>query len=121
MATKSTKKVAKKRATQKDLKHLFGVGLVGNLQSFEDQLGVLNHPPETYEEVNHPKHYDLLPSGIECIDVIRHFDSDKGNAIKYIWRAGKKPGADEVKDLEKAIFYLTDRIKEVKGQHRQMK
>jgi hypothetical protein len=113
MAKKAAKKKVKKNITVEDESYLFGIG---NPQSFEDHHGMLSQ----YEEVNHPKHYDLLPNGIECIDVIRHFDVDKGNAIKYIWRAGKKPGADEVKDLEKAIFYLQDRIKEVQDKHRQM-
>jgi hypothetical protein len=118
MAKKAAKKVGKRvtfsRLTKDDADHLFDTTVPNEPPAIGD---VLSTP---YEEVNHPKHYDLLPNGIECIDVIRHFDVDKGNAIKYIWRAGKKPGADEVKDLEKAIFYLQDRIKEVQGKHRQM-
>lgn len=33
-----------------------------------------------------------------------------GNALKYIQRAGKKPGATEVVDLKKAIWYIQRRI-----------
>jgi hypothetical protein len=33
-----------------------------------------------------------------------------GNALKYIQRAGKKPGEDEVTDLKKAVWYINRRI-----------
>ena len=42
------------------------------------------------EHVNHPKHYNSHPNGIECIDIIRHYTCDIANAIKYLWRAGLK-------------------------------
>lgn len=61
------------------------------------------------DPVNHPKHYTSHPSGIECIDVTRHMNFNRGNAIKYIWRAGEKGPA--VEDLKKAIWYLQDEIK----------
>ena len=43
-----------------------------------------------YDRVNHPSHYTKHPSGIECIDVTRHYDFCIGNAIKYLWRSGLK-------------------------------
>ena len=67
--------------------------------------------------VNHPDYYNSHPSGIECIDIIRHYCFDIGNAIKYLWRAGlkKEIGLDEkqkeIEDLKKAIWYIKDRIK----------
>lgn len=57
-----------------------------------------------YETVNHPNHYNALP--VECIDVIEHFDFVLGSAIKYIWRAGLKPGTSKLEDLRKALWYL---------------
>lgn len=36
-----------------------------------------------------------------------------GNAIKYIQRAGTKDGETEVRDLEKAVWYLQSRIHEL--------
>ena len=33
-----------------------------------------------------------------------------GNALKYIQRAGKKPGESEVTDLKKAVWYINRRI-----------
>lgn len=71
------------------------------------------------ENVNHPKHYNDIP-GIECIDVVRHFDFNLGNAIKYIWRAGLKKDKGrslkdkKIEDLEKAIWYLKDEIDQLK-------
>lgn len=62
--------------------------------------------------VNHPPHYNTLPVDIECIDVIEHFNLNRGNAIKYIWRAGEK--GDPVQDLEKAIWYIDREIKRIK-------
>lgn len=43
---------------------------------------------------------------IECIDVVGKLPFCLGNAIKYIWRAGKKPGEDWRTDIEKAMWYI---------------
>jgi len=56
------------------------------------------------EAVNHPVHYNIHPSGVECIDVVEHMGFNLGNAIKYIWRADHKGKSNE--DLEKAIWYI---------------
>lgn len=67
--------------------------------------------------VEHPKHYNSHPSGIECIEIVRHHDFNIGNAIKYLWRAGIKTEEGisnkdkQIEDLEKAIFYIKDEIK----------
>ena len=69
------------------------------------------------ERVNHPKHYNQHPNGIECIDVIRHYTCDIANAIKYLWRAGLKPemGKEdtekEIEGLKKALWYIEDYVK----------
>lgn len=70
--------------------------------------------------VEHPKHYNSHPSGVECIDIVRHYCFAIGNAIKYLWRAGLKGDASmtskekEIEDLKKAIFYINDRIETLK-------
>jgi|2_EtaG_2_1085320.scaffolds.fasta_scaffold00119_37 hypothetical protein len=61
--------------------------------------------------VDHPKHYNSHPTGIECIDIVRHYNFNIGNVIKYVWRAGLKDGENNLKDLEKALWYLQDEIK----------
>ena len=57
-------------------------------------------------EVNHPKHYNDHPSGIECIDLTEEFNFNFGCAIKYLWRAGKKDSKTYDVDVRKAKFYL---------------
>ena len=34
------------------------------------------------------------------------FSFAKGNVLKYVIRAGRKPGEDAIKDLSKALHYL---------------
>lgn len=71
--------------------------------------------------VEHPDYYNQNPSGIECIEVARHYCFSIGNAIKYLWRAGLKKDASledkekEIEDLEKAIWYIQDRINQLKN------
>lgn len=69
------------------------------------------------DNVNHPSHYCSHPSGIECIEITRHHDFAIGNAIKYLWRAGLKDSDNEVQDLEKAIFYIKDKIKQLESKN----
>lgn len=57
--------------------------------------------------VERPKHYNVHPSGIECIQITEHMSFCLGNAVKYIWRADQKNG---IEDLEKAIWYLRREI-----------
>lgn len=68
------------------------------------------NPVSVIEAVDHPAHYNAHPSGIECIDVVRHMNFNCGNAIKYIWRAGEKDPTKTVEDLKKAVWYLNDEI-----------
>ena len=63
--------------------------------------------------VTHPDHYTTHPSGIEAIQVTRHMNFNLGNAMKYIWRAGKKDPA--ILDLQKALFYIADEIRRLEG------
>ena len=79
--------------------------------------------PKNYTEVyvtdmvNHPKHYTSDPSGVECIQVVRHRNYNIGNAIKYLWRAGLKNEDKHIEDLKKAIFYIQDEIKRLEGNY----
>lgn len=64
--------------------------------------------PETTESVQSPAHYQLA-DGLEAIDVIDQSVEDpasfyRGNALKYLLRAGKK--GDAKQDLEKARYYI---------------
>ena len=65
------------------------------------------------DSVNHPSHYCM--GGIEVIDAIEAWGFghgfNRGNAIKYIARAGRKDPAKEVEDLKKARLYIDAEIK----------
>lgn len=69
------------------------------------------HKSAKGEKVNHPKHYNEHPAGIECIDVVEHFNFNIGNAIKYLWRAGLKGNQEE--DLKKAAWYVNREIEKL--------
>lgn len=60
--------------------------------------------------INHPSHY--TDGKIEVIDFIedKQLNFHRGNAIKYIARAGKKNKETEIEDLEKAAWYINREI-----------
>ena len=74
--------------------------------------------------VVNPSHYNTNKKlvfqnpnvGLQVIDVINHFGLDfpLGNALKYLLRAGKKNPSDPIEDLEKALFYIQEKIRLIK-------
>ena len=104
----------------------------GTMEYNEIQEGM---DSKTNDMVNHPKHYttggpiitikckcgEVVKKALECIEVIRDMPSWKGNAIKYLWRCGikKEEGMSdvdkEIQDLKKAIWYIKDRIEQLKA------
>ena len=60
--------------------------------------------------INHPSHY--TDGKIEVIDFIedKQLNFHRGNAIKYIARAGKKNKETEIEDLKKADWYINREI-----------
>lgn len=65
--------------------------------------------------VEHPKHYNSHPSGVECITVAQHHSFNVGNVFKYLWRAGLKGEATELEDLRKARQYLEFEIERIEN------
>ncbi|MBQ0099053.1 MAG: DUF3310 domain-containing protein [Firmicutes bacterium] len=63
------------------------------------------------DNINHPSHY--TDGKIEVIDFIedKQLNFHRGNAVKYISRAGKKDKTKEIEDLKKAIWYIEREIK----------
>ncbi len=59
-------------------------------------------------------HYERMP--IMPFTIIDAFDLDfyGGNALKYLLRAGRKPGTDKVEELKKARHYLDEMIERAK-------
>jgi hypothetical protein len=64
--------------------------------------------PRICDNVNSPSHYTRFP--VEVIELTRHLSFTRGNAVKYIARAGHKDAAKEIEDLKKAIWYIQDDI-----------
>ena len=73
---------------------------------------------EAEDMVNSPKHYKLRGLDIESVDVIKATLTPeefqgwlKGNAMKYLYRLGKKD--DAVQDAKKAMKYLEWLVQEL--------
>lgn len=65
-----------------------------------------------HDAVNHPSHYTQYP--VEVIELTRHMSFNRGNAVKYVARAGFKGGPEkELEDIDKAIWYLKDERNEL--------
>lgn len=64
--------------------------------------------------VNLPPHYTAY-KGLEIIDLIEQMNFNRGNAVKYITRAGLKGKSleKEIEDLEKAVWYIQREIKRI--------
>ena len=69
---------------------------------------------EMKDNVNSPSHYTSHPSGVEAIDITRHFNFNLGNVIKYVWRAGLK--GENIEDLQKARFYINDELERLSNE-----
>ena len=67
------------------------------------------------DTVSHPSYYN--DGKIEVIDFIedKGLNFNKGNAVKYIARAGKKDTTKEIEDLKKAQWYINREIKRLEG------
>lgn len=65
------------------------------------------------ERVEHPNYYNV--GYIEVIDAIESWQLNfsRGNAVKYIARAGHKD--DEIEDLKKAAWYINREIKRLEA------
>ena len=63
-----------------------------------------------YDSVNLPSHYTGFSHGAEVIDITENLNFNRGNAIKYLARAGRKDSASELEDLMKARWYVNREI-----------
>lgn len=88
--------------------------VIGNIYGTQRPPAQAEEKPEAASDaVNHPEHYQM--GGVEVINAIEAWGFgegfNRGNAIKYIARAGRKNPLKEVEDLKKAIFYIEREIK----------
>lgn len=93
-------------ARECDPSEICGIKSVDALRRTE--LSGVSHLVNKADAVDHPKHYNAHPSGIECIDVVEHMGFNLGNAMKYIWRCDEK--RDAIEDLKKARWYIDREI-----------
>lgn len=61
-----------------------------------------------------PDHYRR--HGTELIDIVEHLNYNRGNAVKYLVRAGVKNPATELEDLMKAQWYVNREIARLEGE-----
>lgn len=64
------------------------------------------------DSVNHPSHYaEGWSNGAEVIDITENLNFNRGNAVKYIARAGRKDAMKTIEDLKKARWYIDRELK----------
>ena len=63
------------------------------------------------EDIYNPSHYKQGTA--EVIDITEHLNFNRGNAIKYLARAGFKKSSTELEDLKKALWYVKREIQRV--------
>lgn len=68
---------------------------------------------QEHDPVNHPEHYTSYP--VEVIQITEHLNFCRGNAVKYITRAGLKDFDKELEDLKKAQWYIEREIARMEG------
>ena len=94
-------------------KNLF-FGSLGEFESSGEYFGYVLIPDaleptaEMIDPVNSPSHYTQYP--VEVIELTEHMNFCRGNAVKYIARAGLKDPNKELEDLHKARWYIEREI-----------
>ena len=56
------------------------------------------------DTVHHPKHYISDDCGVEAIEITSLLPACISNAVKYVWRCGKKD--EDLQELKKALWYI---------------
>ncbi|MFD7257154.1 DUF3310 domain-containing protein [Streptomyces sp. NPDC059874] len=76
----------------------------------EDEIEPLGIEEADYSAIDSPGHYTWLPNGLQVIDLTEHMNFSRGNAVKYLCRAGRKDPSTELEDLRKALWYVQREI-----------
>lgn len=77
-------------------------------EAYNEYKSSMSSTQETWDNVTLPKHYNVHPSGVECIEITQHMNFCLGNALKYIWRCADK--GNTIEDLKKARWYIEREI-----------
>ena len=62
-----------------------------------------------------PAHYQGFSNGAQVIDITENLNFNRGNAVKYLARAGAKDPAKEIEDIKKAIWYAQRELVRLEG------
>ena len=73
----------------------------GKLVWKRDVSDTVNNATDT---VHHPKHYTSDDCGVEAIEITSLLPACISNAVKYVWRCGKKD--EDLQELKKALWYI---------------
>jgi len=78
--------------------------------------GELVDPEKVIENdnIDYPSHYTAY-KGIEVIQLTEQLNFNRGNAVKYIARAGLKNPDTELEDLKKAAWYINREIARIEN------
>ena len=80
----------------------------GKLVWKRDVSDVVNSTMDTVKSVadaiHHPKHYISDDCGVEAIEITSLLPACISNAVKYVWRCGKKD--EDLQELKKALWYI---------------
>lgn len=114
--TQRKKKVGKKRAKSSGKRSTKKKSGLGAWRGWEEVIHDPFHEDQKPNDpVNKPAHY--TDGKIEVIDFIedKKLCFHLGNSVKYIARAGKKDPNKLIEDLEKAQWYLSRKISNLKS------
>ena len=81
-------------------------GFLGQYGFVRDKVGC----GDTLGGAINPQHYQSDPSGVQCIEISENWSFCLGNALKYMWRSGKKDSSKNIEDLQKAVWYIEREI-----------
>lgn len=86
-------------------------------ESENDILESYRAPEKSTEAIDHPSHYHA-ESGLEVIEIIEAWglNFNRGNALKYLARAGAKDPEREAEDLKKALWYIKRELQRLEGE-----
>lgn len=90
-------------------------GLYNDVFNADQKIYNFGEIMKNNDPVNHPSHYTRF-KGIEVIQLTEQLNFCRGNAVKYIARAGAKDDSKEIEDLEKARWYIDREIERLKGE-----
>ena len=101
-------RLRQKEAEKKNGRHLEAIP---SLHEYAEDIRALNaHYAEIAagDPVERPAHYTRF--GAELIEITEWLNFNRGNAVKYLARAGSKHPSRELEDLKKALWYVQREI-----------